>query len=612
MVGRALSLLHNDGMPTDQSIWNLTKLYKNDSDPKMAIDRKSITAATEAFESKWRSRQDYGTDPVVLKEALDEYEAWQRNFGVDGAEGFYFNLRSAQDQNDPKVKAKLQSITDFSNANINRIQFFELALAQITPERQKVMLADAGLEPYRHFLERSFASASHQLSEAEERIMNLKADTSYTRWVDMTSGFLSKEERESLQEDGSRATVNYQTLMTLINSQNQPVRDEAVIHLNEIFAKHLETAEIELNAILANKKVDDELRHFDRPDASRFLRDDIPAVVVDALVKTVSDHNHLSERFYLLKAKLLGKTKLAYHERNIEYGEIDLKYPYQDGLALVTKVFAGLDPFFAETLQRYDRDGQIDVYPRPGKWGGAFCSGHLLTTPTYVLLNYTATLKDVTTLAHEMGHAINNECMYPAVNSLNFGTPMATAEVASQFMEDFVLDELAATADDELKLAIMMSRLNDTVSSIFRQIGCYRFEQELHAEFRKQGYLAKEEIGQIFQKNMAAYMGAGVEQSPGAENWWTYWSHIRTFFYVYAYAGGLLIAKAMQDKVRQDPKFIEQVKRFFAGGTSASPVDLFAEMGIDISTPDFWQAGLKQVEQLLDEAEALAKKLGKI
>src|SRR4029078_8462329 len=136
-------------------------------------------------------------------------------------------------------------------------------------------------------------------------------------------------------------------------------------------------------------------------------------------------------------------------------------------------------------------------------------------------------------LAHEMGHAINNECMYGAVNALNFGTPMATAEVASQFMEDFVLDELMAKADDELKLAIMMSRLNDTVSSIFRQIGCYRFEQDLHAEFRQQGYLSKEEIGRIFKKNMAAYMGCGVEQSRGAENWWVYWSHIRTFFYVY-------------------------------------------------------------------------------
>ena len=113
-------------MAQDAHTWNLSKLYKANDDPKMASDRKAILTATEAFEAKWRPRQDYQTDPVVLKEALDQYETWQRNFGASGAEGFYFGLRSAQDQNDPKVKAKLQSITEFGNANINRIQFFEL------------------------------------------------------------------------------------------------------------------------------------------------------------------------------------------------------------------------------------------------------------------------------------------------------------------------------------------------------------------------------------------------------------------------------------------------------------------------------------------------------
>ncbi len=596
---------------TDKT-WNLSALYQSDNDPQIATDRKKIEATTKAFEDKWRGRDDYKTNPKVLRQALDEYEDWSRNYSTSGSEGLYFELRSTQDQNDPKVKAKIQSITDFGNSNLNRIQFFELELAKIKPEHQKPILSDPDLKDYHHFLDRTFESAKYQLSEAEEKILNLKADTSYSRWVDMTSGFLSKEERETLQEDGSRKSVNYSDLLTLISSQNEVVREEANRHINDIFQKYLEVGEIEINAVLAHKKTNDELRHFDRPDASRHLSDDVPSEVVDALVKTVSDHNYISERFYQLKAKLLGKDKLAYHERNIEYGELGEEYPYDKGLALVTKVFTKLDPFFGETLERYDRDGQIDVYPRPGKWSGAFCNAYLLKDPTYVLLNYTDKLKDVTTLAHEMGHAINNECMYKVTNGITFGLPMATAEVASQFMEDFVLDELTAGANDEVKLAIMMSRLNEAVSAIFRQIGCYRFEQELHNEFRKQGYLSKEEIGRIFQTNMAAYMGDGVEQSAGAENWWVYWSHIRTFFYVYAYAGGLLIAKAMQDRVRQDHQFIEKVKTFLGGGRSKSPVDLFKDMGIDITRAEFWQTGLKQVEQLLDDTEALAKKLGKI
>lgn len=599
-------------MPQSEKTWNLAHLYSGGDDPKMAADRKEIETATKAFADKWRSRDDYKTDPKILKEALDEYEVWARKYGVSGAEGFYFHLKSAQDQNDTKVKAKVQSITDFGNDMLNSIQFFELELALVKQDDQAKMLADEGLAPFRHFLERLFASAKHQLSEAEERIMNLKADTSYSRWVDMTSGFLAKEERKTLLEDGTRAKKNYQEILTLVSSRDKIVRDEANKQLNDIFSKYIEVGEIELNAIMAHKKVNDELRHFIRPDSSRHLADDIPTEVVDALVKTVAARNDIAQRFYKLKAKLLNLPKLAYHERNIEYGKLDKDYSFEEGVALVTKVFGRLDPYFSKTLTRFVKDGQIDVYPRAGKWGGAFCTIDLLTVPTYVLLNYTDKLSDVTTLAHEMGHAINDECMRGKANGLNFGTPMATAEVASQFMEDFVLEEITRSADEEQKLAILMLRLNDTISSIFRQIGCYKFEQELHAEFRKQGYLSKEEIGRIFQKNMAAYMGDAVEQSPGAENWWVYWSHIRTFFYVYSYAGGLLIAKAMQDKVRQDPKFIENVKTFFAGGLTKAPVELFADMGIDISTPEFWQTGLDQIEQLLEETETLAKKLEKI
>jgi oligoendopeptidase F len=157
-----------------------------------------------------------------------------------------------------------------------------------------------------------------------------------------------------------------------------------------------------------------------------------------------------------------------------------------------------------------------------------------------------------------------------------------------------------------------MQKLNDDVSSIFRQVACYRFEQELHKDFRGKGYLSKEEIGKLFQKHMAAYMGNAVLQSAGSENWWVYWSHIRYFFYVYSYAGGLLISKSLQHSVKQDPALIQKVKEFLSAGLSDSPKNIFGRLGIDISDKRFWDTGLDEVESLLDETERLAKKLGKI
>jgi oligoendopeptidase F len=167
-------------------------------------------------------------------------------------------------------------------------------------------------------------------------------------------------------------------------------------------------------------------------------------------------------------------------------------------------------------------------------------------------------------------------------------------------------------ADDELRLSIMMMRLNDEVSTIFRQVACYRFEQELHDQFRQKGYLSKEDIGRLFRKHMASYMGDSVEQSPGSENWWVYWGHIRSFFYVYSYASGLLISKSLQNSVKEDPRFIGKVKEFLSAGLSDSPKNIFLRLGIDITDKQFWDRGLEEVENLLNETIHLAEKLGKI
>ena len=157
-----------------------------------------------------------------------------------------------------------------------------------------------------------------------------------------------------------------------------------------------------------------------------------------------------------------------------------------------------------------------------------------------------------------------------------------------------------------------MTKLNSDVSTVFRQVACYKFEQDLHKDFREKGYLSKEEIGSLFQKNMAAYMGDAVEQSEGSENWWVYWSHIRRFFYVYSYASGLLISKSLQKSVRDNPEFINEVKEFLSTGLSDSPNNIFEKCRIDIADKSFWNTGINEVEELLDETEKLAKKLGKV
>jgi oligoendopeptidase F len=377
-------------------------------------------------------------------------------------------------------------------------------------------------------------------------------------------------------------------------------------------AKIAPIAEAEMNAILENKRISDDLRGYQTADQGRLMGDDMPAEAVTAMLQAVSEAHTIAQDFYKLRAKLMGVTQLAYHERNVPYGALPMSYPYPEAAALVYETFTDLDPEFGEIFKGFVEKGRVDVFPKKGKSGGAFCATDTLSTPTYILLNHTNKLHDVLTLAHESGHGLNNEFMRAKRNALSFGTTLATAEVASTFMEDFVLERLAKNATDEERLSLYVMKLGDDVSTIFRQAAFYTFEQELHQSFRTEGYLSQAAIGSLFKKHMEAYMGPAVAQSPGAENWWVYVSHFRRFFYVYSYASGLLISKAMQRAVKKDKAFVEKVKVFLSAGLSEAPVETFKKMGIDILNPGFWQEGLAETKALLLETESLAKKLGKI
>ncbi len=600
-----------------KTTWDLTPLFTSDDDPAMLARRKQVTLKTKTFVQNWKARSDYLEKPKVLEQALKEYESLEMNSGSEGDgagtdEAFYFWLLLQQDQNNTGIKARYKQAQDFAQEIQNEVRFFRLKIAGIPKDLQTAFLEFPGLKSYRHFLERSFRESQYLLSEPEEKILSLTYPEAHESWIRMVSGFLAKEEKEILMPDGKKAMKNFSELLTLMNNRDKNVRDSAAQVFHEIMLKHSESAEAELNAVYSHKKVEDELRKTSRPDFLRHLSDDLDSNVVDLLIESVSRRFDIAQKYYQLKARLLHVPKLEYHERNVEYGSLEILYPYEHSVALIEKVFSQLDTKFGTIFQKFVEQGRIDVYPRKGKRSGAFCTDSLKSQPTYVLLNHTNKLNDVTILAHEMGHAINGELMKEKLNGLNVTMPLSTAEVASTFMEDFVLQELLREADDELKLSILMMKLNDDISTIFRQSACYRFEQELHTTFRKKGYVSKEEIGSIFQKHMASYMGPSVEQSSGSENWWVYWGHIRNFFYVYSYASGLLISKALQASVKKDPVFIEKVKDFLASGISDSPQNIFLKLGIDITQKSFWEKGLGEIEHLLEETEALAKKLGKL
>lgn len=597
-----------------QDTWNLSPLFSGDANPRILKNLDHARMESYRFINKWKSRTDYLEIPKVLKEALDEYESWAKHYGTNGDAGYYINLRLHQEQNNPKLRALANKIKDKSVIITNDIQFFTHNIAKIPQKDQSKFLKSAYLKDYKHFLESLFKEAKYLLTDAEEKILNLTDTTAHTNWIKMTSNFLAKEERHVLDENANKTETkkNLAEILSLLSSKDKIVRDTAAKAINEIFEKYVDTAENELNSILDYKKTIDDLRKLPRPDTARHLNDDMDTKVIDTLVNAVSEKFDVTQSYYELKAKLLGVKKLEYHERNVEYGTLSTQYKFAESTNLVSKTLQKLDPEFYQIFQDLLSSARFDVFPKKDKTSGAFCTHGSKIQPTYILLNHTNKLPDVLTLAHETGHAIHNELIRQKQNELNFGTSLAIAETASTFMEDFVLQEVAQQTNEEEKLALIMTKLNDDVSTIQRQIACYKFEQELHKTFREVGYLSKEDIGKMFTKHMRAYMGNYVIQSPGSQNWWIYWSHIRSFFYVYSYASGLLISKSLQNMVKQNPEFIKEVKKFLSTGDAKSPKNALLTLGVDITDKKFWAKGLAEQKKLLSEAWTLAEKLGKI
>jgi oligoendopeptidase F len=257
-------------------------------------------------------------------------------------------------------------------------------------------------------------------------------------------------------------------------------------------------------------------------------------------------------------------------------------------------------------LEGYIKNGQIDVYPKKGKKGGAYCSGSV-GLPTYVLLNHASTLDSYKTFAHEMGHAIHTE-LSKTQPPLYQNYTISVAEVASTLFENFAFDEIFPRLSKKEQIIALHDRINDSISTVFRQIACFNFELDMHKQIRERGALSKEEIAQLHNKHMGAYLGPSFKLKELDGYFFVQWSHIRRHFYVYSYAYGELISKALYAKYKKDPSYIKEIEKFLSAGGSKSPEQIFKDIGIDTSKPQFFVDGLKQIEEDIKELEQLTLK----
>jgi oligoendopeptidase F len=580
--------------------WDLKKLYyTSENDPRIETDIKANEIAIEKFAKKYANGSWTTSVTSILKATADYLEL----LTLRGDSPLYYLMyRRELNAADTKAEQKINLLESRLTNLGNKILFFELRLAKIPADLQKALLADKRAQNHLHFFENVFEGAKYQLSEAEEKILNLKSTTSRGMWIAGTEKILNKK---TIEWKGKQMPING----ALMQFETLPWKDR-----HAMWAKIIpvlqglgEVAENELVALVHDKKISDDLRGRKKPYSATTQSYDSTDNTLETLVSVIETRGYeLSKKYFTLKKKILGK-ELSYIDRNeavVKAPDID----FETAVTVVRDVFYGFNPIYGEIFDKMLQNSQVDVWPKPGKGGGAFCSSGV-GQPTLVFLNSNNSIDSLRTLAHEMGHAIHahRSKMQPAVYE---GHSILTAETASTFFESLVAEHLLKMASGKQKIALLDSFINDKIGTMIMCIARYKAELEIHTTVREQGAMSFNDMSACLARHFKQYCGPAINVSDtdGLSVAWK--THYRRNFYQYSYSFGEIGSSIMRSRFRQDAEYATEVDKFLTLGESMSVENIFKAVGIDMSKASTFNEGLDLLEAEITEYTKLAKELG--
>lgn len=579
--------------------WDLKNLYySSEKDPQIERDIQKTERAYKAFAKKYRGKDFTGTSKKLLA-ALKESEKLSE-MPESRKPAYYYSFRTVLNAGDTVAQKQLALIDNRLTKAGNEVLFFGLEIGKIPKAKQKQYLKDPILEKYHYDLKQTFDNAKHLLSEPEEKILNLKSDVSRGMWINGTDKILSKRE---VTYKGEAIPLN--AAIDRINTVSSKERPKLWKLCTDQFKDLAEVAENEINAVVTNKKINDELRGYKTPYEATIAGYENNEKSVLALVEAISTKGFaLSRKYYKLKAKHAGVKKIPYANRSDDVGK-GVEVPYEAAVSICRDTFYEMNEMYGAIFDTMLENGQIDVYPKPGKSGGAFCA-HATNIPTFVMLNQVDSTRSFTTLAHEMGHAIHSE-RSKTQPSIYDSYSTTTAETASTFFEGIAQQKLIDALPDSQKLNMLNQRISEAIATICRQIAFFNFEKELHETIRAEGAMTWQEMAKLFQKHVKAYMGPAVEVTEDDGLSFVYVSHFRNFFYVYTYAYGELMSNIMTQKYQADPRYVEKIDAFLTAGGSDTVENIFKSIGINANKVETFLESLTSLEQDIRLFEKLTK-----
>ena len=526
-----------------------------------------------------------------------------------GRAASYASLRFAADTTDPGRGALLQHVEERATAINTKILFFELEWAALSDDRAAELVADERLAFCRHYLAAARRYRPHLLTEPEELVMTEKAVTGRSAWSRLFSELTSTI---AVDLDGGR--VSLEEALSRLSSPDRGERRAAAESVTVALEPGLRTRAFVFNTLLADKAVDDRLRKYPHWLASRNLDNEASDESVRALVAAVQARYDIPQRWYALKARVLGLDRLADYDRMASMASEESEFGWREARELVLDAYGSFSSELEGAAHRFFDEAWIDAPIRPGKRPGAFCAYTVPSQHPYLLLNWTGRRRDVLTLAHELGHGLH---AYLARDQGVFHqtTPLTLAETASVFGETVTFGRLLEeTSDPAERLALLAESMEGQIATVFRQTAMNRFEDRVHTERREVGELSVDRFGELWHETQAELLGDTVEITDGYRTWWSYIPHfIGTPGYVYAYAYGQLLALSVYRTYEErGAAFVPQYLELLGSGGSRTPDELGRIVGVDLGDPGFWDGGLAIVEEQLQAAEAAAVEAGRM
>lgn len=584
--------------------WDLGDFYSSQEDPQIQQDLnhadKLIKDFAATYAGKFTKTSCPGQD---LYQAIQEYEKIDELLGKLMSYGY---LLFATNVNNPPVLKFFQMIQEQSTNITSPLIFFSLELNQVDEKTLTKGYQDwPDLLRYKPWIDSVRLFRDHQLSADLEKLLHEKSVTGRSAWVRLFDETLA-----SLKFPVEGQELALAEVLNRLSHRDRKVRQSAAEALSQGLKGHTALLTLVTNILAKDKEIEDTWRSFAHPVAARNLSNQVEDDVVEAMVKTVKqNYNRLSHRYYSQKAKWLGLNKLEYWDRNAPLPESkDEKIPWEQAKDIVLHAYQEFSPEMAAIGKQFFDRPWIDVPSQVGKESGAFSHPTIPSVHPYILLNYHGKLRDVMTLAHELGHGIH-QVLASHQGHLLSGTPLTIAETASVFGEMLTFKALLAkTQSTEQRRSLLASKVDDMMNTVIRQIAFFEFEKAVHIQ-RRQGELTADDINAAWLSTQKEALGDSVNIDPLVGSYWGYISHfIHAPFYVYAYAFGDCLVNSLysvyeSQKIADFPAlYIELLK---AGGTKRYP-ELLQPFGLDAKDPSFWQQGLNVVSNFVDELESLS------